>query len=230
MPGSLPVLRRAILNCRFSSNNGLSKALSHTTVSRKKSCLSSATRLKIQNCNTTSSIPGILIRRVSYSTNDSSKKEIPNTNNTELTLDWNTFFQLRKKRRWYQQFFSFTASLGGVISATQILMHSDLEAFLSVSQISLDPFITLGLVTFTCGGLGWLLGPAAGTILFNWKNRELRAQIEIREKEFYRRVRRHRVDPSNSSMANPVPGEKYPNIKTDLYFTNDKRLLWREGI
>ncbi|RKF64453.1 Presequence translocated-associated motor subunit pam17, mitochondrial [Erysiphe neolycopersici] len=226
MPGSQPILRRTILNYRFRPNNNISSTLPHTIVPWTNYCISTASRFKIQNCNNTSSIPRILIRNFSYSTNDSSKKEVSNTNNTELTLDWNTFFQLRKKRRLYQQFFSFTASLGGVISATQILMHSDIEAFLSVSQIPLDPFITLGLVTFTCGGLGWLLGPAAGTALFNWKNRELRAQIELREKEFYRRVRRYRVDPSNSSMANPVPdyyGEKVSSVHDYRQWLKDCR-------
>lgn len=230
MPGSIPTLQRAILNCRLSPGDNFGSNFFHTIISRRKYYLLSSSRPKIHNYNITSFDPRILIRHVSYSANDPSTKKVSNANNTDLTLDWNTFFQLRKKRRWYQQFFSFTASIGGVISATQILLHSDLEAFLSVSQISLDPFITLGLVTFTCGGLGWLLGPAAGTVLFNLKNRELRAQIEIREKEFYRRVRRHRVDPSNSSMANPVPGEIYSKIRTDLYFTNDNRLLWGESI
>jgi mitochondrial import inner membrane translocase subunit TIM23 len=75
-----------------------------------------------------------------------------------------------------------------------------------VSQIPLDPFITLGLITFTCGGLGWLAGPVVGTAVFNWRNRKFRAQMDEKEKEFYRRIKRYRVDPSASSMANPVPG------------------------
>jgi len=30
--------------------------------------------------------------------------------------------------------------------------------------------------------------------------------MDEKEKEFYRRIKRFRVDPSASSMANPVPG------------------------
>lgn len=86
----------------------------------------------------------------------------------------------------------------------QALTRSDMDAL--VSQIPLDPFITLGLITFTCGGVGWLAGPIVGTGLFNYRNRNFRVQMDEKEKEFYRRVKKYRVDPSASSMANPVPG------------------------
>lgn len=75
-----------------------------------------------------------------------------------------------------------------------------------VSQIPLDPFITMGLITFACGAAGWLIGPILGTGVFNWRNRKFRPQMDEKEKEFYRRIKRFRVDPSASSMANPVPG------------------------
>lgn len=79
-----------------------------------------------------------------------------------------------------------------------------------VSNIPLDPFISLGLMTFTCAGAGWLVGPIVGTGLFNVQNRKFRSQMDKKEKEFYRRVKLYRVDPSASSMANPVPGEFQP--------------------
>jgi import inner membrane translocase subunit TIM23 len=41
------------------------------------------------------------------------------------------------------------------------------------------------------------------------RNRKFRQQMDEKEKEFYRRIKRYRVDPSASSMANPVPGEFY---------------------
>lgn len=76
-----------------------------------------------------------------------------------------------------------------------------------ISQIPLDPFITLGLITFTCGGLGWLAGPVVGTAVFNLRNRKFKAQMDEKEKEFFARIKKYRVDPSASSMANPVPGK-----------------------
>jgi len=53
-----------------------------------------------------------------------------------------------------------------------------------------------------------------GTAVFNFRNRKFRAQMDEKEKEFYRRIKRYRVDPSASSMANPVPGIfPYPPFK-----------------
>lgn len=42
--------------------------------------------------------------------------------------------------------------MSGIILGAQMLQRSDMDAL--VSQITLDPFITLGLITFTCGGVG----------------------------------------------------------------------------
>jgi import inner membrane translocase subunit TIM23 len=86
-----------------------------------------------------------------------------------------------------------------------------------VSQLPLDPFISLGLMTFTCAGAGWLVGPIVGTGIFNVQNRKFRTQMDQKEKEFYRRIKQYRVDPSASSMANPVPGKfQGPNSRARL--------------
>jgi import inner membrane translocase subunit TIM23 len=90
------------------------------------------------------------------------------------------------------------------VLGAEALTRTDMDAL--VGQIPLDPFITLGLITFACGGAGWLAGPVVGTTVFNWQNRKFRAQMDEKEKEFYRRIKRFRVDPSGASVANPVPG------------------------
>lgn len=89
-----------------------------------------------------------------------------------------------------------------MMSGAQAIAIADMDSI--VAQIPLDPFITLGLLTFTCGGLGWLLGPIIGTGVFNMANAKSRGEMIVKEKEFYDRVKRYRVDPSASSMANPV--------------------------
>jgi import inner membrane translocase subunit TIM23 len=108
--------------------------------------------------------------------------------------------------------------VGGFVLGAQVLTRSDMDAL--VSQIPLDPFITLGLITFTCGGIGWLTGPIVGTAVFNWRNRKFKAQMDEKEKEFYRRIKRFRVDPSASSMANPVPG-MFSSLRKSLFGNAD---------
>lgn len=71
------------------------------------------------------------------------------------------------------------------------------------AQIPLDPFITLGLMTFASAGLGWLVGPSVGNQVFYLLNRRFKTQMIGKEKEFFARVKKNRVDPSNSSAGNP---------------------------
>lgn len=70
-------------------------------------------------------------------------------------------------------------------------------------QIPLDPFVTLGLMTVSCGLMGWLAGPSIGSQVFYIANRKLKPQIQTKEAQFFARVKRNRVDPSNSSAGNP---------------------------
>jgi len=139
-------------------------------------------------------------------------------------LDWDTFFKLRKSRRRIQLVSSVGTTLGGMVAGAQVLARSDMDAI--VGQIPLDPFITLGLITFSCGGIGWLLGPIVGTGIFNMMNGKHRAQMAMKEKEFYNRIKRFRVDPSASSMANPVPdyyGERISSVQGYRQWLKDQR-------
>jgi hypothetical protein len=121
-----------------------------------------------------------------------------------------------------------------MLGGAQALAISDMDAI--VSQIPLDPFITLGLMTFSCGGLGWLLGPIVGTGVFNLTNSKYKGEIIVKEKEFYDRVKRFRVDPSASSMANPGSFPHYlisivrlGNMLGYLLTYDSSRLLRREN-
>ena len=64
-----------------------------------------------------------------------------------------------------------------MVGGAQGLAMSDMDAI--VGQIPLDPFITLGLITFGCGGVGWLLGPIVGTGIFNMMNRKYVRQMAM---------------------------------------------------
>lgn len=116
-------------------------------------------------------------------------------------LDWNTFFQLRVRRRRVQLLFSFLNSLVG-ISGGAIVLSSGIADHV-VKLIPLDPFLTLGLMTTACGALGWLSGPSVGSGLFYLKNRKLKQQIKLKESEFFEKIKKNRADPSNSSASNP---------------------------
>lgn len=72
-----------------------------------------------------------------------------------------------------------------------------------IGQIPLDPILTLGLMTFACVGMGWLVGPSIGSQVFYALNRRHKKQMTQKEAQFFARIKKHRVDPSNSSAGNP---------------------------
>lgn len=116
-------------------------------------------------------------------------------------LDWNSFFKLRLKRRRFQLLFSITNGMfcggaGAVVLSTGV-------AEPVITQIPLDPFMTLGIMTLAFSGLGWLIGPSIGNQVFYALNRKWKRQMTQKEAEFFERIKKHRVDPTNSSAANP---------------------------
>lgn len=123
------------------------------------------------------------------------------TNPAEPPLDWNTFFKLRKTRRRWQLAFSVISSLAGGTGGALVLSTGAAEAL--VSQVPLDPMITLGLMTFGSAAMGWLVGPALGSQVFYALNRKYKKQMTIKETQFFARVKKNRVDPTNSSAGNP---------------------------
>ncbi|KAK4093029.1 putative Presequence translocated-associated motor subunit PAM17 [Purpureocillium lilacinum] len=133
-------------------------------------------------------------------------------------------FLLRDTRRRIQLVFSVgTGLLGGAAGA--ILLSTGMAEPL-VMQIPLDPFVTLGLMTLACAGMGWLVGPSIGNQVFYLLNHRYKAQMIQKEVEFFARVKKNRVDPSNSSAGNPVPdfyGEKIQSVSGYRQWLKDQR-------
>lgn len=92
-------------------------------------------------------------------------------------LDWNSFFKLRKTRRRWQLAFS-VVMLGVSGSAGAAILASGIADPI-VSQIPLDPFLTLGFMVMGFSALGWLMGPSIGSAVFNTLNRQWKKQITL---------------------------------------------------
>ncbi|KHN98947.1 Presequence translocated-associated motor subunit pam17 [Metarhizium album ARSEF 1941] len=148
------------------------------------------------------------------------------------SLDWDSFFKLRLRRRRIQLFFSVTTGLLGGAGGAILLSTGMAEPV--VVQIPLDPFVTLGLMTLACAAMGWLIGPSIGNQVFYLMNHRLKAQMMNKETEFFARVKKNRVDPSNSSAGNPeiqtnapaVPdfyGEKIQSVSGYRQWLKDQR-------
>jgi len=77
--------------------------------------------------------------------------------------------------------------------------------------MGIDPFFFYGICTVACGGFGWLVGPSLGTAIWRMTHRRLLPHIDSRDREFYARIAKNRVDASLQTPTQPVPdyyGEK----------------------
>lgn len=92
-------------------------------------------------------------------------------------LDWNTFFKLRKARRRWQVAFSAVAMVASGAGGAVFLSTGAADPVLT--QVPLDPFITLGLMVLGFSALGWLAGPSLGSAVFNVLNRQWKKQMTM---------------------------------------------------
>lgn len=139
-------------------------------------------------------------------------------------LDWNSFFQLRKTRRRWQVGFSVLMSLGSGAAGAVVLGSGAADSL--TNQIPLDPILTLGLITLGCTAMGWVVGPSLGNAVFYLIKHKYKAPMTVKESQFFARIKKNRVDPSNSSTGNPVPdfyGEKISSVAGYRQWLKDQR-------
>ncbi|KXL50423.1 MAG: hypothetical protein FE78DRAFT_120031, partial [Acidomyces sp. 'richmondensis'] len=145
-------------------------------------------------------------------------------------LTWDKFFDLRRKRRHINLAASIVTAAGAVFVMVPIIAQQDVDSW--GAQISgLDPMIVLGISTFAVAAGGWLCGPSFGSAAFGmWAARRGWAKA-IKEKNFYRRIKNNRADPSASSPQNPIPdyyGEKIASVKDYRRWLKDQRAFNRK--
>jgi import inner membrane translocase subunit TIM23 len=116
--------------------------------------------------------------------NSSSASTIESTSSKSATTDpdavltWNRFLALRKTRRRISLVASVLSALGCFTTGILVLTTNDFDT-MGAQMLGLDPFITLGLGTFACGAIGWLLGPFLGNALFNMYYKRLGPQMRL---------------------------------------------------
>jgi mitochondrial import inner membrane translocase subunit TIM23 len=117
------------------------------------------------------------------------------------TLDWNSFFRLRKVRRRFQLASSLITTLVGGATGAMILVNQDIEWL--TSKIPMDPYFSLGFMTLGFMGLGWLAGPSVGSAIFYLIKSGIKRPMAAKEAQFFARIKKNRADPTTSSVQNP---------------------------
>ncbi|KAI8944299.1 Pam17-domain-containing protein [Xylaria longipes] len=164
-------------------------------------------------------------RSASTASASGSSASSSSSSSTPVKLDWNSFFQLRKTRRRFQLASSIvTMAIGGTGGAL-LLVNMNMDWLLS--KVPMDPIFALGIITLSFAGLGWLSGPSVGSAIFYTLKRGVKRPMAIKESEFFNRIKKNRVDPSNSSLSgNAVPdfyGEKISSVAGYRQWLKDQR-------
>ncbi|KAL3476768.1 Presequence translocated-associated motor subunit pam17, mitochondrial [Aspergillus californicus] len=175
-------------------------------------------------------IPACLANSTSIRSNSNNTATSAAAREEAAKLDWNSFFKLRASRRRYTLASSIGSSAGSTVVGLQVLSSQNLEA-LGAQVMGLDPFIVLGMATAACGAVGWLVGPFLGNAVWGIVHGKYKTAVSVKEKEFFDRIKRYRVDPSSNSIANPVPdyyGEKIGSVQGYRQWLKDQRAYNRK--
>ncbi|KAF2280748.1 Pam17-domain-containing protein [Westerdykella ornata] len=149
----------------------------------------------------------------------------PSPSATSSSLTWNRFLTLRRTRRKISVVASSISSVATAYVGLRSFLQAGYDTALSTS-LGLDPILTTGLSTIAFLAVGWLIGPFFGNAAFNMRYSSIRKEFQDAKREFYNRIKRHRVDPTSSSMANPVPdyyGEKIGSVADYRRWLKDQR-------
>ncbi|KAF2405324.1 mitochondrial import protein Pam17 [Trichodelitschia bisporula] len=189
--------------------------------------LTRAPRTLFANLQSTGSIAplGALSVRHASTTAPPSTGTGPTQTPQATDLTWNTFLALRRTRRRINLACSAVSGAAALVVGTGAALSADVDS-VGAQALGLDPMIVLGLSGVVSAAGGWLAGPVVGNAVFRVVWRGWRGGIEKKEKEFYARIKKHRVDPSSSSISNPVPdyyGEKIGSVADYRRWLKDQR-------
>ncbi|KAI4160583.1 MAG: hypothetical protein LQ342_005604 [Letrouitia transgressa] len=149
-------------------------------------------------------------------------------------LTWNAYLTLRRLRRRYSLFASLlTTTLTTTAGLTLLSSTASFERLSTLfgTTSGFDPIIAVAISTVTAAGIGWLAGPFVGEAVFRLVYRRQWATMAAKEKDFYARIKKWRVDPSYSSMSNPLPdyyGEKIGSVGDFRTWMRDQRAYNRK--
>ena len=97
--------------------------------------------------------------------------------------------------------------------------------------IPTDPIVSTGIAIFASMFLGWLLGPIFGNTLWRLTHRKNLVGFSEKERGFFERVKKHRVNPAGGSSNNPVPdfyGERIGSVGGYRRWLKDQRAFNRK--
>ncbi|KAG0316771.1 TIM23 complex component [Linnemannia gamsii] len=128
------------------------------------------------------------------------------------TMDWNTYFALRKTRRNYERAFMVPSALVSLLGAGYYFAQKDFDP---TPIFGMDQVIVYGIGTVAAGLVGLAMGPVIGNSVFRAANSRAKPLVDRMDTEFLKHIARNRADPAANSISNPIPdyyGEKIKSV------------------
>ncbi|KAF9364806.1 TIM23 complex component [Mortierella sp. NVP85] len=128
------------------------------------------------------------------------------------TMDWNTYFALRRTRRNYERVFMVPCALLGLGSAGYYFAQ---QPFDPTPIFGMDQVVVYIVGTIAAGIVGLATGPVVGNMFFRAANSKAKPLVDRMDKEFFKHIVKNRADPSSNSVRNPIPdyyGEKIKSV------------------
>ncbi|KAI0748639.1 mitochondrial import protein Pam17-domain-containing protein [Daedaleopsis nitida] len=148
----------------------------------------------------------------------------------KVTLPWQEYLAIRKRKRRWETAVTIPATIGGFVGG--FAYFGSLEMDPSKPIFNIDPMFVYGAAVFGCAGLGYLIGPVVGSSIWRLTHRRLMRLIEIRDKQFHQHIVKNRVDPTAQSATNPVPdyyGEKIGSLHDYRQWLRDQAKFRRKA-
>ncbi|KAF9434096.1 TIM23 complex component [Entomortierella beljakovae] len=128
------------------------------------------------------------------------------------TMDWNTYFALRRSRRNYERIFMAPCAIIGFAGAGYYFAQKDFDP---TPIFGMDQVVVYMAGTVAVGIIGLAAGPVVGNMVFRTINSKAKPLVDSMDKEFYKHIVKNRADPSANSVRNPIPdfyGEKIKSV------------------
>jgi len=151
-------------------------------------------------------------------------------NQSSLFLTWPDYLAIRGQKRKWEMAATIPSIVLGFGAGAAYFGSRDIDATKPI--FGFDPLYVYGFATMACGGLGYLIGPSIGSSFWRLTHRRTMSLIEVKDREFHKRIVKNRVDPTAQSATNPVPdyyGERIGSLRQYRQWLRDQAKYKRKA-
>ncbi|KAF8830968.1 mitochondrial import protein Pam17-domain-containing protein [Lentinula edodes] len=151
----------------------------------------------------------------------------------EHPLSWPEYLTIRRRKRRLQNLAAIPCSVLGLMGGAAYFGSLDTDPLKPIFGI--DPFMFYGICTAACMGTGYLVGPTLGAFIWRFlpSSKRYGSLIDKKDKEFYERIAKNRVDVTLQSPTSPVPdyyGEKVGSLHEYRKWLRDQNKYRRKVV